>query len=549
MEQGRRFALSVCVLLTLIHGAHGAAQAQTSTGENSQKQFRIAGTVVNKAGGALLAEARVTLQNTDDPKNVQSMLTGEDGRFEFHVMKGKYALLGAKRGFINGGYDQHEQFSTAIVTGSGLETENLVLRLAPLAVLSGKVLDETGEPIRGAQVTLWRENHNAGISRITQFRSDSTDDLGGYEFAPLIAGTYFLSVSARPWYAVHPTTMTVENTEPVPVAVDRALDVVYPTTYYSGATDSDEATPIPIQGGDRVELDFHLAPVPALHIVFRGEQKENNFLPPPLLRRRAFDSTEPQRFPEEIQTTPAGVVEMSVAPGRYTVSSRGENGRSNDVDISEDHQQLDISKGEALHTMNAIVRIEGSATIPRDLVLMLRESQKTLGFGEVNGRGEVKFASVAPGKYEVVAGSQGKFYAVTGITCDGKASSGHTLNVTEGSSLSATFTLEEGSESVQGFVTKAGKPVAGAMVVLVPKNPQMNTERFRRDQSDLDGSFLLRGVIPGTYTAVAIADGWELDWSRAAVIAHYLRTGKTVVVSKHVGHPIHVAEPIEVQAK
>ena len=51
---------------------------------------------------------------------------------------------------------------------------------------------------------------------------------------------------------------------------------------------------------------------------------------------------------------------------------------------------------------------------------------------------------------------------------------------------------------------RAGKGFAGAMVVLVPKNPEADRELFRRDQSDLDGTFLLRNVIPGSYTLLAI---------------------------------------------
>ena len=31
---------------------------------------------------------------------------------------------------------------------------------------------------------------------------------------------------------------------------------------------------------------------------------------------------------------------------------------------------------------------------------------------------------------------------------------------------------------------------------------------IRRDQSDSDGSFALRDVVPGQYTVVAIQDGW-----------------------------------------
>ena len=50
------------------------------------------------------------------------------GKFEFNgLAAGKYSLVGAKRGFVTSAYDQHDQFSTAIVTGAGLETEALIL--------------------------------------------------------------------------------------------------------------------------------------------------------------------------------------------------------------------------------------------------------------------------------------------------------------------------------------------------------------------------------------------------------------------------------------
>jgi len=73
--------------------------------------------------------------------------------------------VGAKRGYITAAYDEHELFSTAIVTGAGVDTENLTLRLVPTAVLTGHVFDEFGEPVRAASVILWRDDHSAGISR------------------------------------------------------------------------------------------------------------------------------------------------------------------------------------------------------------------------------------------------------------------------------------------------------------------------------------------------------------------------------------------------
>ncbi len=65
----------------------------------------------------------------------------------------------------------------------------------------------------------------------------------------------------------------------------------------------------------------------------------------------------------------------------------------------------------------------------------------------------------------------------------------------------------------------------------------------------MDGSFLLRGVIPGTYTVIAIADGWDLDWSRAGVLAKYAVQGQTIVVPGLGNHTIQLPEAVEVQGK
>ena len=62
-----------------------------------------------------------------------------------------------------------------------------------------------------------------------------TDDLGAYELPELTPGTYFLSVRATPWYAVHPPSTAGAKDK---TAVDRSLDVAYPVTYYPDVADS-----------------------------------------------------------------------------------------------------------------------------------------------------------------------------------------------------------------------------------------------------------------------------------------------------------------------
>jgi hypothetical protein len=87
------------------------------------------------------------------------------------------------------------------------------------------------------------------------------------------------------------------------------------------------------------------------------------------------------------------------------------------------------------------------------------------------------------------------------------------------------------------------------MIVLVPKNAEGDYDRFRRDESDLDGSFLLKDVIPGSYTVIAIENGWDLEWAEPAVVAQYLKRGQTIEVGNGAKAAMHLADAVEVQAK
>src|SRR5258705_170637 len=123
--------------------------------------------------------------------------TSENGHFEFSQVKaGKYSLQGAKRGLISSAYEQHGQFSTAIVAGPEFPTENLILRLTPMALITGHVFDEFGDPVRKARVFLFLEDHRGGMTRITRLMNSLSDDRGYYDFSLLRPGKYYVSVSA-----------------------------------------------------------------------------------------------------------------------------------------------------------------------------------------------------------------------------------------------------------------------------------------------------------------------------------------------------------------
>src|SRR5947208_12968723 len=112
---------SLLYLIAALLSIYIASGQQTNT--PAAGQYRIAGTVVSRSDGHPLARARLTINNNKNNEEVFSALTSEDGKFAFTGLHaGKYALQGGRRGYLSSFYEQHEQFSTAIVTGAGVDT-------------------------------------------------------------------------------------------------------------------------------------------------------------------------------------------------------------------------------------------------------------------------------------------------------------------------------------------------------------------------------------------------------------------------------------------
>jgi len=543
--------LSLMILLIIACLFHPSATAQSSKAVEPQSAkpatFRVAGTVVSSVDGHALARAEVFLIDTKNPKIRQWMITSDDGHFEFNqVAKGKYSLEGGKRGFIRKAYNQHEEYSTAIVTGADVPTEDLVLRLTPAAIISVKILDESGEPVRKASVMLYREDRSSGVRRIQGVGSNSTDDLGSCEFTRLNAGTYFLVVAATPWYAMHPASMPANGLDKSSSNQIHSFDVVYPPTYYGDTSEPESAAPIVIKGGDQTQAEIHLSPVQSLHLIFAAPEDKRHGFSMPLLQRLGFDGTElPQTA--EMQNVSPGLYEITgVASGRYKVTLPGSTPA--EIDLATNGQDLSQVRGEALSTIKATVRIFGDASLPPRFYVQLHSVDGNVAASQmVDEKGEVTFADVSPGQYNIFGGTNNKGYAVVKVSSQGSETQGRSLNVPPGSSLTASISLVGDLVNVEGFAKRARKAAPGAMVVLVPEHPESNRELFRRDQSDLDGSFSLQGIAPGSYNVLAIEDGWNLDWALPTVIGPYLKGAKTVTISAQHGQSMQLPEPIEVQ--
>src|ERR1700742_2279378 len=124
----RRLQFACIFLAAMLFPLIGiSARAQQATSTAPAGPFHITGTIVNSASGKPLDRAVVSLETPGtDGHLLESVQTREDGHFGFeHLAPAKYSLRATRHGFITAGYDDHEEFSTAIVTGTGLDSENL----------------------------------------------------------------------------------------------------------------------------------------------------------------------------------------------------------------------------------------------------------------------------------------------------------------------------------------------------------------------------------------------------------------------------------------
>ena len=140
----------------------------------------------------------------EDSRRIASARSGNDGRFEIDgLAAAKYQLVASCRGYSTAAYDEHGEYSSAVVTGAGQDTGNLVFRLTPGAVLRGMVTADGGDPVADAQVMLFEkpQGHEPG-AKIVQMDTAITDDTGAYEFDNLGKGEYLVAVKAEPWYAM-----------------------------------------------------------------------------------------------------------------------------------------------------------------------------------------------------------------------------------------------------------------------------------------------------------------------------------------------------------
>ena len=498
-----------------------------------EQNFRISGTVVNALTGAPLADTEVAI--SQQRGDVRTIRTGGDGRFIFEDVKaGKYWLGAQHRGFKMQGYEEHDNFSTAIVVAPRLNSQDLVFRLKPNGVISGTVTDEQNEPVRSAKVMLFRRSSYQGKMQTDGQGETGTDDLGHYRFSGLKPGTYFVIVSAQPWYRdlgfIGELSPEGKGDRDVP----QYLNVAYPFTYFPGVTEESQAQAISLATGERFVADIALSPAPAVKVTIKGVAKGSGAM----LNGRVFGQTVGGPPGEGQISQGEDVIVTGIPDGHFVLSlasvgSDGlpENTREMEIDVSGDTEITGASAAPSVSVSGTCVLEDGSSLPERSGVVLrnIKSGQELLTQIMPNGKFEFGGQAVGRGTYELAVNTW-EDMATKSVRARGARVDGREIEIPESGSVQITLTLSRGLGQVTGTAVKEGKPFAGAMIVLIPDQLQ-NAMLFRRDQSDSDGTFKLARVVPGRYRLIAIEDGWDLEWLKASVLAKYLSKATPVEVA------------------
>jgi hypothetical protein len=504
---------------------------------------------VDRATKQPLNEVLVTLTAPNRPR--ASSHTDKEGRFQFSgVANGKYIFQVWTRDHSER-YLQYEGFSTALVVGTGQKLQGIVFPVDHRASLRGAIKDEYGDPIFNAHVYLVRQRVLDGEIKTLQDASASADRDGTFLINGLQSGAYQAVIVAKPWHA---DNAYYDRSHP------DERDVAYPITYYGGATDPTLAKPIILRAGDAMEISIVLRAVPALHVALPATYAEGN------TRVKLFTSG-PGAFPILTEASMSSITDTSgvkhveiegVTPGDYRVElhryeAKGEVGtaRIGHLHVPGQTSLPDTALRQA-PTIVGEVAIQDSNRLGAAEQPSLKFSCAKTSFIDPsvadsvvrigrNGKFTLQNQTVAPGLCRVYLVNFDSAYIDT-ILLDGAPQKDNIFQVPPDAALSLKIVTKPSAAlgQLNGIVIDGAKPFPAATVLLVPAD-QSRPSLLRRDQSDSDGSFVLRAVVPGKYILLALDDGESLAYREPGVLKPYLATGTPL------DFPLADAKPVSVK--
>jgi protocatechuate 3,4-dioxygenase beta subunit len=236
----------------------GPRQPKTGTG-------RLRGRVLSAETGGPVRRAQVRINSPDIGS--KSAMTDAEGRYEFRDLPaGRFNLSVTKAGYVTIQYGQTRPFESgkALDLSEGQLLDKADFSLPRGSAISGRLVDEFGDPVADALVSAMRSAWSGGRRRLQPTgRTAQTNDLGQFRIYGLSPGDYYVSATFRAGDMI---------------AMDIAMSAVtgagsggptgstpnsgYAPTYFPGTPNGSEAQKITLAIGQEAQnTDFALLPV------------------------------------------------------------------------------------------------------------------------------------------------------------------------------------------------------------------------------------------------------------------------------------------------
>jgi carboxypeptidase family protein len=518
---------------------------QLRTGTSS-----ISGRVFASDSGNPLRRAQVRVSGSDIASKVA--LTDAQGRYRFtDLPDGRFTVSSTKSGYVTVQYGQTRAYESGktIELAEKQALDKIDIAMPRGGVIIGRIVDEFGEPVAEAMVSVMRQTWTNGRRRLVNAgRTATTNDLGQYRMYGLAPGDYFVSA-------------TVRNTD-FPLmdmaAVGAQAGVVsmpaapatpssgYAPTYFPGTATPSEAQRVSVAvGEERSGADFALVAVKLARITGIVMNSEGRPL------EGAMVAVEPARGGDVLfgiggggRTNRDGAFAINnVAPGEYNLAVRsvtvvtqnagnqmvfttrisgGEGGDSEFASVpvavaGEDLANLVITTTKGASATGRVT-FEGGAKPPSAATLRVTATSADGGpmmMPGGGGNGTVK----PDGTFELKGLAGLRVLRVAGLPTGWtlKAVQLNGLDVTDGgidfkgaegvSGLEIVLTNKP--TTITGGVTTAdGTPVKDYTVVFFAEDPQKWVAPSSRwvvgTRPDNDGHYKIGTLPPGSYYAIAV---------------------------------------------
>ncbi len=484
-----------------------------------QKPGSVSGQVVS-VNGDPLRKAQVTLRSTTPNRgNSQAMATttNASGGFAFeNITPGSYILTAQRNGYVGQVGRSPNRRSGAppafqgISVAAGQAVSGVTIKLTPHSVVTGKVVDEDGEPMYGAQIQIMEEKYFRGRRTLTPRSQGSVNDLGEYRIAGLQPGRYFVSVDPRGDMGPGAVRVRTQGEE-----VERS----FVTMYYPGVTDQRQATALELEPGQEARgVDIQLRKTATVHI--RGQVVDEAGAPAANTSVMALNGEAPASAMGRSMgpVRPDGTFEISgVQPGSYMLmANRMTRDRGRAVafqNVQVGSRDLDnvvlrmttpaqvtgvVRSEEPIDVKNVRVTLDPMETMPYEM-----HSSRNIGEGNT-----FTVPNVTPGSYRVDVFGAPEGYYLKSVQAAGQEflTSGIAIN-TSVSGLEVM--LAKGAVTVEGSVADgASKPLGQSVIALVPPaEKRTQWSLFKTSMADQGGNFAFRNLAPGEYTLIAFSPG------------------------------------------